>query len=102
MGHGPIDLQVDVFGKVFSADYQLLPIYRLPPPGKLPGLAGILLPEGSFHAPVVRQVHGFPLPVLFEGPSFVEQGPPGRLRRGADGQEAYREKYEEFLHNTRR
>ena len=53
VGHGAVDLQVDVLLKVFRSEFQGLGVGGLPPPGELPAFAGVLLFEGAFHAPVM-------------------------------------------------
>ena len=85
VGESAVHLQSPVLVQVLYG--QGFAISSLSPPGQFAGFAGVLLHEGLFHAPVVRQVQDAGGAIFGKGPSFVPQLPAAGLGGCAQGQE---------------
>ncbi len=85
VGEGAVHFQPPVLVQVLYG--QGFAISSLSPPGQFAGFAGVLLHEGLFHAPVVREVQHAGGAILGKGPSFVPQLPSAGLGGCAQGQE---------------
>ena len=79
VGKSAVHLQAKVFLEVFGSEFKEFGIGGFPPPGQFARFSGVLLKEGLFHAPVVREIHSSRDAVLRKGPALVPQFSSGGL-----------------------
>ena len=64
MGHGAIDIQIELTASFQWRNGEVFSIPTDSPPGKLASLAGVLLLERTFDAPIVRQIQLSPATII--------------------------------------